>query len=191
MRKDFENKTIVVPLPVLIIGTYDENGVPNAMNAAWGTQCDYHKVVLYLGNHKTTENLQLKKAFTLSFANKKTLEVADYFGVESGENVNKIEKAGVHTTKSKFVDAPIIEEFPLTLECRVVEMAIDSGDYRVVGEVVNMSADESILDENGNVDFGKLEPISFDSSLNCYRVLGDKVGQAFHDGLKIRNKSNA
>ena len=91
MRKDFENKTIVVPLPVLIIGTYDENGVPNAMNAAWGTQCDYHKVVLYLGNHKTTENLQFKKAFTLSFANRKTLEVADYFGVESGEYVNKIE----------------------------------------------------------------------------------------------------
>lgn len=187
MRKDFKNKTIVVPLPVLIIGTYDENGVPNAMNAAWGTQCDYHKVVLYLGSHKTTKNLQLKKAFTLSFANRKTLEVADYFGVESGENVNKIEKSGVHIIKSKFVDAPIIEEFPLTLECRVVEIATESGDYRVVGEVVNMSADESILDKDGNVDFGKLEPISFDSSLNCYRVLGDKVGQAFHEGLKIKN----
>ena len=107
------------------------------------------------------------------------------------KDVNKIEKAGVHITKSKFVDAPIIEEFPLTLECRLVEMAIDSGDFRVVGEVVNMSADESILDKDGNVDFGKLKPISFDSSLNCYRVLGDKVGQAFHDGLKIKNGTDA
>lgn len=188
MRKDFGNKTIVVPLPVLIIGTYDENGVPNAMNAAWGTQCDYHKVVLYLGKHKTTKNLELKKAFTLSFANVENLVVADYLGIESGENINKIEKAGLHVVKSKFVDAPIIEEFPLTLECKLTEMAIDNGDFRVVGEVINMNADESILDQNGNVDFDKLKPISFDSSLNYYRALGEKVGEAFHSGLKIKNK---
>lgn len=188
MRKDFGNETIVTPLPVLIIATYDENGVPNAMNAAWGGQSDYHEVVLYLGAHKTTDNLQVKKAFTLSFAGRKNLLAADYFGVESGRNVNKIEKAGCHAVKSKFVDAPVIEEFPLTLECTVAEIGkTASGEFRVVGEVVNMSADESLLDEHGKIDLGKLEPLSYDSASRSYRVLGGIVGRAFHDGLKIKN----
>lgn len=114
--------------------------------------------------------------------------IADYFGMESGRRVNKIEKAGVHVVKSKFVDAPIIEEFPLTLECRVTDISkTANGEFRVVGEVVNMSADETILDEQGKVDLGKLEPLSYDSASRSYRVLGGIVGQAFHDGLKIKN----
>lgn len=188
MRKDFGNETVVTPLPVLIIATYDENGMPNAMNAAWGCQSDYHEVIFHLSSHKTTDNLQLKKAFTLSFADRKNLLIADYFGVESGYKVNKIEKAGVHTVKSKFVDAPIIEEFPLTLECKVTEISkTASGEFRVIGDVVNMSADETILDSQGKIDLSKLEPISYDSAKHCYRVLGGIVGQAFHDGLKIKN----
>jgi len=186
MKKNLGNKTVVAPLPVFIIATYDENGVPNAMNAAWGTQCGYHEVVFLLGPHKTTDNLMLKRAFTLSFATRETMVAADYFGVESGNNVNKIEKAGVHVTKSEFVDAPVIEEFPLTLECEVVEMKEEDGDYRIVGRVVNMQADESVLDEKGNVDLGKLHLISYDGASHAYRIVGDKVGQAFHDGLALK-----
>lgn len=183
MRKNFGNKTVITPLPVLIIATYDENGVPNAMNAAWGGQCDYHQIMFFLAPHKTTDNLKLKKAFTVSFANRKNVEIADYFGIESGHNANKIAKSGVHVKKSEFVDAPVIEEFPLTLECEVAEI---TDDLMVIGNVINMSADESILDEKGNIDLGKLEPISFDSAANKYRVLGEVVGTAFHDGLKLK-----
>lgn len=189
MRKDFGKETVVAPLPVFIIATYNENGVPNAMNAAWGGQSDYHEVIFHLGSHKTTENLQIKKAFTLSLADKKNLLIADYFGMESGRRVNKIEKSGVHIIKSRFVDAPIIEEFPLTLECKVTEISKTAGgEFRVVGEVVNMSADETILNEQGNIDLGKLEPLSYDSASRSYRVLGGIAGQAFHDGLKIKNR---
>lgn len=188
-RKNFDDKIIVTPLPVFIIATYDANNVPNAMTASWGGQIGYHEVAFHVAAHKTTENLESNKAFTLSFADKKNIAVADYFGIESGWNVNKIEKAGVHTYKSSFVNAPIIEEFPLTLECVVTEMKKEpNGDIRVVGKVLNMSADESVLDENGNIDVGKLEPISYDPSKRIYRVLGEKVGNTFQDGLQIKNK---
>lgn len=188
-RKNFDDKIIVTPLPVFIIATYDANNIPNAMTASWGGQTGYHEVAFHVAAHKTTENLELNKAFTLSFADKKNVVIADYFGMESGWNVNKIEKAGVHTYKSNFVNAPVIEEFPLTLECVVTEMKKEpNGDIRVVGKVLNMSADESILDENGNIDVGKLEPISYDQSKRIYRVLGEKVGNTFQDGLQIKNK---
>jgi len=187
MRKNFSKDMVITPLPVLIIGTYDKNGVPNAMNAAWGTQCDYSQIIITLSKHKTTDNLKVKKAFTVSFATPETMEISDYFGIESGNNVNKIEKAGVKVIKSEFVDAPIIENYPLTLECEVAEMQEIDGEYRVIGNIVNMSVDESILTD-GKVDLGKLKPISFDSASNSYRVLGDVVGKAFHDGLKIKNK---
>ena len=187
MRKDLGAKSFIFPMPVLMIGTYDENGHPNAMNAAWGTQCDYSQIIITLSKHKTTDNLKIKKAFTVSFATPETMEISDYFGIESGNNVNKIEKAGVKVIKSDFVDAPIIENFPLTLECEVAEMQEIDGEYRVIGNIVNMSVDESILTD-GKVDLGKLKPISFDSASNSYRVLGDIIGKAFHDGLIIKNK---
>ncbi|AWK51038.1 flavin oxidoreductase [Clostridium beijerinckii] len=186
MKKDFGTKTIVTPLPVLIVATYDENGIPDAMNVAWGGQCGGKHVALNLSKHKTTDNLQLKKAFTVSFADKKNLVIADYFGLESGKDADKITKAGVHVTKSIHVDAPIIDEFPLTLECKVVSMNEELGELRVVGEVVNMSADESIIDENDNIDFDKLQPLSFDSATGSYRVLGEKVGNAFKDGAVLK-----
>ncbi len=188
MKRNIGAKTIITPLPVFIIATYDENGVPNAMNAAWGTQCDNDKVFLLLGSHKTTDNLKLKKAFTLAFATPETMRISDYFGLESGRRANKIEKAGVHVHKASKVDAPIIDEYPLTLECEVVEMQEVEGDFRIVGQVVNTVADESILGDGGNIDLGKLRPISYDSSAKAYRVLGDIVGNAFHDGASIKNK---
>ena len=183
MRKDFGKKTWFYPMPVLIIGTYDENGVANAMNAAWGGIWDFNQVYISLSPHKTTRNIDLKKAFTISFADAKHVVEADYVGIVSGNNVpNKLEKAGLHVTKSKFVDAPIIEEFPLTLECKLVEN--DNGT--VIGEIVNVSADESILNSKGEVDPTKLHAIAFDPIGNTYVELGEKVGNAFSDGFKIK-----
>lgn len=186
MKKNLGNKTVLAPLPVLIVATYDEQGMPNAMNVAWGGQCGYHHVALNLSlNHKTTENLKHTKAFTLSIATVDTLVISDYFGLVSGRKENKIEKAGVHVTRSEFVDAPVIDEYPLTLECKVIEMQEALGEMHVVGEVVNMQVDESILDEQGKVDLGKLRSISYDSASHSYRVLGDIVGKAFKDGNKL------
>ncbi len=183
---EFDSKhSVIVPEGVFIIGTYDEKGVPNAMNAAWGIQSDYGEITLYLGKHKTTENIKKSGAFTVSFATKSTMEISDYFGLESGENVNKIEKAGVHVHKSAHVNAPIIEEYPLTLECEVKEW--DEKREMLVGKIVAQQADESILTD-GKIDLGKLQPIMFDSSFHVYRAIGEVVGNAFKDGLKIKNK---
>lgn len=187
-KKNIKKDLIMVPMPVLIIGTYDENNVPNAMNAAWGIQSDFEQITIYLSKHKTTENLKLKKAFTVAFATKETLAQSDYFGIESGKNLNKIEKVGFHTVKSEFVDAPIIQEYPLTIECEVAEMVDESDGYRLVGNVVNVIADDSVLDEKGRVNLGKMNIISYDSATHSYRLVGDIVGQAFHDGLSIKNK---
>ena len=186
MKKNINKELIMAPMPVLIIGTYDENGTPNAMNAAWGTQCDMDKIIISLSKHKTTENLKLKKAFSVAFATKETLIASDYFGIESGHKVNKIEKAGYHVTKAEHIDAPIFDEYPVTLECEVVEMTDDEDSYRLVGKVVNVVAEESILDDKGRVDLGKLNLISYDSATHTYRVIGDIVGQAFHDGLTLK-----
>ena len=187
MRKNFSKKTVLLPLPVYIIGTYDENGKANAMNLAWGVQCGYHEVSLSIARgHKTMENILLKKAFTISLATKSTKDVADYFGIVSGNKIDKIEKSGVHIVKSKNIDAPIIEEFPLTLECKVVDIQEELGDYRVVAEIINTLADESVLNEKDEIDVDKLELISFDSVTNSYRIVGEKVGQAFKDGAKIK-----
>ena len=189
MKKHLGAKTIIAPLPVFIIGTYDENGVPNAMNAAWGTQCDFDKVFILLGGHKTTDNLKIKRAFTLAFATPETLEISDYFGIESGRRANKIERAGAHVSMAKFVDAPVIEEYPLTLECEVVELHEGDDEFRVVGKIVNTIADDSILNAKGEVDLAKLKPLCYDSAAKKYRVLGEIAGSAFRDGLKIKNKS--
>ena len=187
MRKTFSKKAVLLPLPVYIIGTYDEDGKANAMNLAWGTQCGYHEVSLSIAKeHKTMKNILLKKEFTISLATKSTKDIADYFGIVSGNKVDKIEKSGVHIVKSENIDAPIIEEFPLTLECKVIDIQEELGDYRVVAEIINTLADESVLNEKGEIDVDKLELITFDSITNSYRILGERVGQAFKDGAKIK-----
>ena len=183
MRRDLGNKMNFLPLPVLMIGTYDKDGKANVMNAAWGGIKDYGKIYISLSKHKTTENLEVKKAFTVSFATKKTEEISDYFGVVSGSKEDKIAKTGVHVTKSNFVDAPIIEEYPLTLECKVD--LFENGE--LVGTIVNCSVDEEYLDESGNIDVDKMEIITFDMISNTYRVLGEVAGKAFKDGLKLKD----
>ena len=176
-------KSIITPEGVFIIGTYDENGVPNAMNAAWGMQSDEGEITLMLAKHKTTENFEKTGAFTVAFGTADTVVISDYFGVETGRKVNKIEKAGCHTHPSAHVNAPIIDEYPLTLECKVKSWDTETG--YLIGEIVASQADESILTV-GKVDLGKLRPIIFDPSFNAYRVIGEVVGKAFGDGLKLK-----
>lgn len=161
--------------------TYDQDGKANAMNTAWGGVYDYNQVYVSLSKHKTTDNLELKKVFTLSFATKKTEKNSNYFGVVSGNKEDKIEKSGVHITPSKHVDAPIIEEYPLTLECTVESFE----DGNLIGNVINVSIDEDYLDENGKIDVDKMEIITFDMVNNMYRVLGENVGKAFKDGFDL------
>ena len=186
-RHNFGAEGIITPLPAIMIATYDAQQTPDVMMAAWGGQCGPNQICVNLSAHKTTENIRLKKAFTISFASVDNVVESDYFGIVSGNDVpNKVAKAGFTVTPSPNVDAPIVNEYPLTLECRVVEMTDDaSGGARVVGEIVNMSASESILTD-GRVDLAKLRPIIYDSSSNNYRVVGDSVGQAWQSGKKLQ-----
>lgn len=185
MRKDFGVKPWFYPLPVLIIGTYDEAEHANAMNAAWGGLYDSNLVELCLGaDRKTVKNINLKKAFTVSFADAAHVAASDYVGIVSGNNTpDKMEKAGFSTEKSKFVDAPVIRELPLTLECNYVRTTEEGN---IIGEIVNINADESILDANGDIDITKLRPISYEPVHNGYYVIGEKVGQAFSDGNALK-----
>lgn len=181
-RVDFGAKPFLYPMPVLIIGTYDENGVPNAMNAAWGAITDYQEITISLGDHKTTDNLAVNGAFTVSMATEDTVTASDYVGIVSAVKVpDKFEKAGFHATKSKFVNAPLIDELPMALECRVKSYIDDI----LVGEIVNVTADESVLTD-GKIDPKKLKPIVFDPVNNTYIALGDTVAKAFSDGLKLK-----
>lgn len=185
MRKNFGKKPWLYPLPVLIIGTYDENGKANAMNAAWGGIYDRDKVVLCLSErHKTTKNIKARGAFTVSVADAAHMTAADYVGIVSGnDEEDKLEKAGFHTVKSELVDAPLIDELALALECRLIKV---NEDGNIIGEIVNVSADESILGEDGMVDSVKLQAISYDPVHNAYLKLGEKVGNAFSDGAKLK-----
>ena len=185
MRKNFGKQSWMYPLPVLIIGTYNEDGTANAMNAAWGGIYDTNQVCICLSaGHKTTANIKTRQAFTVSFADAAHVKEADYVGIVSGNNTDdKMEKAGFTTEKSSFVDAPVICELPMALECRLVKV---NEDGNIIGEIVNVSADESILGEDGLIDAEKLRAISFDAVHNNYLVLGEKVGNAFEDGKSLR-----
>lgn len=186
MRKNFGAKPYTYPQPVLIIASYDENGTPDAMNAAWGGISDDTQISMCLSaGHKTVKNILKRKAFTVSMADAAHVAACDYVGIISANDVpDKLEKAGFHTTRSEFVDAPLIDELPMALECRLV--SYDEESCRMVGEIVNVSAEESVLDENGKIDPGKLQPITFDPVNNAYLKLGEKVGNAFRDGLALK-----
>jgi flavin reductase (DIM6/NTAB) family NADH-FMN oxidoreductase RutF len=164
-----------------MIATWDKDHTPDVMMAAWAGQYDYKQIVVSMSKHKTTENLELTGAFTVSFADIRTVAESDYFGLVSGNKVpDKVAKAGFTVTPSPNVDAPIINEYPLTLECKVVSWA----NGVLVGEVVNMSAHESILTD-GKVDLEKLQPIVFDAASMTYRSIGGVVGQAWGSGKKF------
>ena len=185
MRKDLGAKPYMYPLPVLISAAYDENGVPNAMNAAWGTVCDVNKVFLCLSSgHKTVKNILSRGAFTVSMATAEHTVAADYLGMVSGNKVqDKMARSGLHTTKSDKVDAPLIDEFPMAFECKLISFDAEN-DY-MIGEIVNVAADEKILMADGKVNTEVFKPLIYDSVNHDYRVMGEAVGKAFSDGKKI------
>ena len=185
MKKSLGSKSYIVPLPVLILATYNEDGTANAMNAAWGTVSDMDKVAIYVDqNHKTLKNAMRTGAFTLSIADVSLVKESDYFGVVSGNDIaDKVKSANLTAVKSESVNAPVIDELKLTLEC-----VVESFDYDtdlLIGKVINTLADESIL-TGKKVDLDKLKPICYDTTKNVYRVIGQTVGFAFRDGLKLK-----
>ena len=186
MRKNFGAKPMCYPMPVYIIGTYGADGTPNAMNAAWGGISEDTEISICVSaGHKTTKNILERKAFTVSMATADHVAACDCVGIVSGnKEPDKFAMAGFHATKSEFVDAPLIDELPMALECRLI--SYDPESCRLVGEIVNVSADESVLGENGKVDAAKLRPITYDPMNHHYLVLGEQLGQAFHDGLKLK-----
>lgn len=186
MRKNFGAQSWLFPMPVLIVGTYDETGRPNAMNAAWGGIYDTGKIAVCIDpGHKTAANLQLRKAFTVSIGVAGQVEACDYVGLVSGnQEPLKLEKAGFHARKAEFVDAPFFEELPMVLECRLVSFDPSAGC--TVGEIVNVSADESILGPDGKISVEKLQPIIFDPVHHKYLTTGPAAGTAFKDGLRLK-----
>lgn len=186
MRKNFGSKTWLYPMPVFIVATYDENGTPNAMNAAWGGIYTDNMIGLCLSEgHKTTQNLLKSKAFTVSMATADKVTECDFVGIVSGNKVpDKFSKAGFHATKAESVNAPVIDELPMTLECELV--SYDSETCFLTARIVNISADESILDKDGNIDPQKLRPVTYDPVCHKYYVLGECVGNAFSDGKKLK-----
>lgn len=186
MRKNFGSKPWTYPQPVFILAAYDAEGKPCAMNVAWGGIHYDNQIAMCISTgHKTTANILESKAFTVSMADVNHLVACDYVGVVSGnKETDKFAKAGFTASKSEFVNAPVINELPMTLECQLI--SYDKGSCSLVGEIVNVSADESILDDEGKIDPAKLRPITFDPVHNVYLELGAKVGNAFRDGLALK-----
>jgi len=186
MRKNFGAKEMCYPMPVFIICTYNEDGTPNAMNAAWGGITEEAQLTICVdAGHKTAQNVQARKAFTVSMGTAQQMAACDYVGIVSGnKEPDKFAKAGFHATKSPFVDAPLIDELPMALECEMI--SYDPESCYLVGKVVNVCVEEACLDESGKVDVAKLQPITFDPMHHCYLALGQTVGRAFHDGLALK-----
>ena len=185
MRKNFGPKCWLFPMPVFIVGSYDENGNPNAMNAAWGGMYDTNQVIVCLAEeHKTTENIKKSGAFTLSFATSDMVEACDFVGIVSGnDEPDKFSKAGFHAEKSEFVNAPIIKELPMTIECKLIKF---NEDGICIGEIVNICAEERVLDKDGAVDVRLLNPIIYNSVNHNYYCFGTIAGKAFSCGKKLK-----
>lgn len=185
MRKNFGARPLLYPQPVFIIATYNDDGTPNAMNAAWGGVSENDEITMCISDdHRTTKNALARKAFTVSMATADYVAQCDYLGIVSGNDTpDKVSRCGFHTEKSEFVDAPLIRELPMAVECEL--KLYDPESCRMVGRVINVCADESVLTD-GKIDPQKLRPITFDGMNHAYLVLGEKVGNAFSDGRKLK-----
>ena len=181
-RANFPGLTFVAPEPAIMIATYDANNNPDVMMAAWASQSDGDKIKVHLSEHKTTDNLRLKKAFTVSFATVPTLAQSDYLGTVSAKDVpDKVKRVGFTTHKAPNVNAPIVDQYSVALECQVV--SFENGV--LIGKVINTSADKSVLDADGNIDMGKMQVVAFDQVTNTYRTVGGVIGKAWEIGGKF------
>lgn len=187
MRKKLNITEGIFPMPVLMVATYNEDGSVNVMNAAWGTMQERDTVVLNLSEtHKTVENIKKRGAFTVSIADASHVTEADYFGIASGNRTpNKLEMTGLTASRAETVDAPVINEFPLCLECRFIEYQNNQYGCGVIGKVLGVTADESVM-PNGELDMSLVNAIAFDPYTHGYYRIGERVGDAFHDGTKLK-----
>lgn len=185
MRINLKPKAYIYPLPVLVIGTYDDNETPNAMTAVWGSVVDTDKISIVIDkSHKTMANILLHGEFTVSIADSNNMVNVDFVGITSGNNVpNKIEKTNWTVQKSEFVNAPIFNEFPLVLECKLI--AYDENIEMIFGEVINVSVSDTILTK-GQIDLNKFNPICYDTGSHGYYNLGFRVGNAYLEGKKVK-----
>ena len=186
--KSFGQKAWMLPQPVLIIGTYNSDGTPNAMNAAWGGQWDSKEIMISMGSHATTENLNRCEEFTVSFATKNTMVASDFVGIVSAKNdPEKLQKTGWTAIKSENVNAPVFTDFPMTMECRILRKIDESEEgYYIVAEIVNILVDEAYLAEDGKPDVEKMQLITYDPVHYGYISIGERVGNAFSDGKKLK-----
>ena len=184
MRKDLGKQPAVFPMPVLMVTAYDENGTVQVMNAAWGMICGMDKIALFIDeDHATTKAIRKTRAFTVSLADRDHMDAADYYGIATGNKMpDKFARSGYHAEKSRHVNAPIITEFPVALECELAEITETENIHAVVGTIVNVSADEKVLSDNGKVDPLKLNALIFDQFQSGYYVATEKVGQAWNAG---------
>lgn len=190
MARDFGVKPYLFPMPTYMVGTYNEDNTVDVMMMAWGGICAEDMVALNLeAAHKTVANLETRKAFTLAVPGTDTLRESDFLGIASSNKMtDKFERTGLHAVKSKRVDAPVIAEYPLTLECEVVEMQSQPYGLRVLGKIINVIADDKVLDESGKIDASKLNAFAFDQMRNGYYAIGEQVGQAWHSGADLMRK---
>ena len=190
MKKDLGVLQAVYPMPVLMVAAYDENGKVNVMNAAWGMICAMDKIALFIDeDHKTTQNILGTKAFTVALADRDHMEAADFFGIASGNKMDdKFERTGYHAAKSAHVNAPVIEEFPVVMECELAEVINTENMYAVVGKIVNVAAEEKVLDEKGKVDPARLNALIFDQFGHGYYVSGEQAGKAWNAGKALMKK---
>lgn len=186
--KSFGPKAWMLPQPVLIIGTYNSDGTPNAMNAAWGGQWDSKEIMISMGSHATTENLACCNEFTVAFATKETMVASDFVGIVSAKNDSKkMQKTGWSAIKSEHVNAPVFTDFPMTLECRILRKIGETEEgYNIVAEIVNILVDEACLGEDGRPDVEKMQLITYEPIHHGYLELGRRVGNAFSDGKRLK-----
>ena len=186
--KSFGQKAWMLPQPVLIIGTYNSDGTPNAMNAAWGGQWDGKEIMISMGSHATTENLARCGDFTVAFATKDTMVAADYVGIVSArKDPAKMQKTGWTAMKGENVNAPVFTDFPMTMECRILRKIDESEEgYYIVAEIVNILVDEAYAGEDGKPDVEKMQLITYDPVHHGYIALGERVGNAFADGKTLK-----
>ena len=187
MKKEMGVLSAVFPMPVLIVAAYDENETVQAMNAAWGNQCQEDAVALFIDkDHATTKAIRKTKAFSVSLADLPNIEAADYFGIVSGNSVpEKFALSGLRAEKSRFVNAPVIAEFPVTMECELAEIVETPHMYAVVGTIKNVSAEESVLGSGGKIDPGKLRALIFDPFGHAYYETGPLAGKAWGSGKEM------
>lgn len=186
--KSFGQKPWVLPQPVLIIGTYNSDGTPNAMNAAWGGQWDSKEIMISMGSHATTENLARCNEFTVAFATKNTMVASDFVGIVSAKNdPQKMQKTGWIAVKSENVNAPVFTDFPMTLECRILRKIDETEDgYNIIAEIINILVDENYLAQDGKPDVEKMQLITHEPVHHGYQVIGERVGNAFADGKTLK-----